>query len=112
MGRTYRRNRIGEKEQEGRDTLYKCRCEYCLGKSRVLDKQSKQDFKQQLEDMNITDEGNNYPNQDNEGENAWKEEVIKKEEVSNFDSFDWADEMKTDVTCNTDNPDLCESCSG
>lgn len=51
MGRTIRRNRIGKKEREGRYTLHKCRCSYCLGKSRQLDKQSKKDFKQQLEEL-------------------------------------------------------------
>ena len=33
-------------------------------------------------------------------------EEIEMEDMS------WANEMTTNVTCNTDNPELCESCSG
>jgi len=112
MGRTIRRNRIGKKEQEGRYTLYKCRCSYCLGKSRQLDKQSKDDFKKQLEDMNITEEQKESSEAKEQFKNDWQNEIIEKEDVSSFESFDWANDMTTTVICNTDNPDLCESCSG
>lgn len=33
-------------------------------------------------------------------------------EENKIPEMDWANEMTTNVTCNTDNPELCESCSG
>lgn len=33
-------------------------------------------------------------------------------EESKLPEMDWANSMTTNVTCNIENPELCESCSG
>ncbi len=51
MARTNRKNRYGKTHKEGRDMVFRCRCEYCTGKSRSLDRESVIDFNNQLKEL-------------------------------------------------------------